>query len=278
MRKYHELLKDILKNGVEKGDRTGIGTKSVFGRQLRFDLSEGFPLVTTKKIHLKSVIYELLWFLKGDTNVAYLRNHGVTIWNEWADDQGNLGPVYGYQWRYWPTPQGDGKIDQISRLIDQIKTNPNSRRLMVTAMNIADYPDESISPNENASNGKMALAPCHAFFQFYVAAGKLSCFLFCRSQDTFLGTPFNWASYALLTHMVAQQCDLQVGDLVWSGGDCHIYLNHMDAVGTLLQRTPYSLPSLKIGRKPQSIFEYEYEDFEVVDYQYHAAIKAKIAV
>ena len=277
MRQYQNLLRDILENGVRKGDRTGTGTLSVFGRQARFDLNQGFPVLTTKRIHLKSVVHELLWFLQGDTNVAYLKEHGVTIWDEWADDKGSLGPVYGYQWRYWPTPDGR-RIDQISNVIDQIRRNPNSRRLMVTAMNIADYPDESLSPSENAARGKMALAPCHAFFQFYVAEGKLGAFVYCRSQDTFLGTPFNWASYALLTHMVAHQCDLGVGDLVWAGGDCHIYLNHLDQVKTLLQRSPYPLPKLEIRRRPASIFDYRYEDFEFVNYQHHAAIKAPIAV
>jgi thymidylate synthase len=277
MRQYHDLLRDILQNGARKGDRTGTGTLSVFGRQARFELDHGFPVLTTKRIHLKSVVYELLWFLQGNTNIAYLKEHGVSIWDEWADDKGNLGPVYGYQWRYWPAPDGR-RIDQISNVIDQIRKNPNSRRLMVTAMNIADYPDESFSPSENAARGKMALAPCHAFFQFYVAEGKLSTFVYCRSQDTFLGTPFNWASYALLTHMVAQQCDLKVGDLVWAGGDCHIYLNHLEQVETLLQRSPYPLPKLEIRRRPASIFDYQYEDFEFVNYQHHAPIKAPIAV
>jgi len=277
MRVYQDLLRDIRDNGVEKLDRTGIGTISVFGRQMRFNLSDGFPVLTTKRIHLKSVIYELLWFLKGDTNISYLNQHGVTIWDEWADENGNLGPVYGHQWRFWPAPDGR-RIDQISQVISQIKKNPNSRRLMVTAMNIAEYPNDGLSPNENAHQGKMALAPCHAFFQFYVANGKLSCFLFCRSQDTFLGTPFNWASYALLTHMVAQQCDLGVGELVWAGGDCHIYKNHLDAVDTLLERKPLPLPRLAIKRRPPTIFDYQYEDFEVLNYQYHPAISAPIAV
>jgi thymidylate synthase len=277
MRLYHDLLRDIRDNGIKKDDRTGIGTRSVFGRQVRFDLSAGFPLVTTKRIHLKSVIYELLWFLMGDTNVGYLNNHGVTIWDEWADEKKNLGPVYGHQWRFWPARNG-GQIDQIAQVVDQIRKNPNSRRLMVTAMNIADYPDDALSPNENAHRGKMALAPCHAFFQFYVANGKLSCFLYCRSQDTFLGTPFNWASYALLTHMVAQQCDLGVGELIWAGGDCHIYKNHLEAVETLLKRPPFPLPRLILKRKPPTIFDYQYEDFEVMNYQYHPAIPVKIAV
>jgi len=277
MQLYHELLKDILTNGVRKQDRTGVGTQSVFSRQARFDLAEGFPVVTTKRIHLRSVIYELLWFLKGDTNIKYLNDHRVSIWNEWADENGNLGPVYGYQWRYWPTPDGR-RIDQISNVIDQIRRNPNSRRLMVTAMNIADYPDDSLTPNENARRGKMALAPCHAFFQFYVANERLSCFIYCRSQDTFLGTPFNWASYALLTHMVAQQCDLGVGELVWAGGDCHIYNNHQDAVRKLLARKPHPLPRLVLKRRPATIYDYQYEDFEVVNYQHHDAIPAPIAV
>lgn len=277
MNQYQELLRDILQNGSRKGDRTGTGTLSVFGRQARFRLADGFPVLTTKRIHLKSVVHELLWFLQGDTNIAYLKDNGVSIWDEWADERGNLGPVYGYQWRYWPAPDGR-RIDQISHVIDQIRKNPNSRRLMVTAMNIADYPDEALSPSQNAAAGKMALAPCHAFFQFYVADGKLSCFVYCRSQDTFLGTPFNWASYALLTHMVAHQCDLAVGDLVWAGGDCHIYSNHLQQVDTLLERKPYPLPKLEIRRRPSSIFDYRYEDFEFVNYQHHAPIKAPIAV
>jgi thymidylate synthase len=277
MRQYQELLRDILKNGAQKGDRTGTGTLSVFGRQARFDLAQGFPVLTTKRIHLKSIVHELLWFLQGDTNVAYLKNNGVSIWNEWADEKGSLGPVYGYQWRYWPAPDGR-RIDQITNVIEQIRKNPDSRRLMVTAMNIADYPDESMSPSDNARRGKMALAPCHAFFQFYVAQGKLSCFVYCRSQDTFLGTPFNWASYALLTHMVAQQCDLQVGDLVWAGGDCHIYSNHMKQVDEVLSRTPYPLPTLSLKRRPPTIFDYRFEDFDFVNYQHHAAVPAPIAV
>jgi thymidylate synthase len=277
MHQYQELLRDILQNGVQKGDRTGTGTLSVFGRQARFDLAKGFPVLTTKRIHLKSVIYELLWFLQGSTNVDFLKKNGVSIWNEWADENGNLGPVYGYQWRYWPSPDGR-RIDQISNVVEQIRKNPNSRRLMVTAMNIADYPDESLAPSENARRGKMALAPCHAFFQFYVAQGKLSCFVYCRSQDTFLGTPFNWASYALLTHMVAHQCDLTVGDLVWAGGDCHIYSNHLEQVREILTREPFPLPTLTFKRRPASIFNYEYEDFEVANYRHHAAIPAPIAV
>jgi thymidylate synthase len=277
MQQYLDLLRDIQANGTQKGDRTGTGTISVFGRQMRFDLSQGFPLLTTKRIHLKSVVHELLWFLRGDTNVQYLRDNGVSIWDEWADEKGDLGPVYGYQWRNWPTPDGR-HIDQIANVVTQIRNNPNSRRILVTAMNIADFPDETVSPQQNVKDGKMALAPCHAFFQFYVADGKLSCQLYCRSQDVFLGTPFNWASYALLTHMIAQQCDLEVGDFVWVGGDCHIYSNHLQQVAQQLERSPYPLPKLVIKRKPASIFDYTFEDFEFVDYQYHPAIKAPIAI
>ncbi|WP_018884303.1 thymidylate synthase [Paenibacillus massiliensis] len=264
MKNYQELLRDILENGVDKGDRTGTGTRSVFGRQLRFDLSKGFPLVTTKRIHLKSVIHELLWFLKGDTNTSYLKEHGVTIWDEWADEEGNLGPVYGSQWRAWETPDGR-HIDQIANVIDSIRNNPDSRRHIVSAWNVAVI-DE------------MKLPPCHFVFQFYVAQGKLSCMLTMRSVDTFLGLPFNIASYALLTHMVAQQCDLEVGEFVWSGGDVHIYSNHMEQVQTQLQREPYPLPNLVIKRKPDSIFDYVYEDFEFENYQHHPGIKAPVAV
>ncbi|WP_028590801.1 thymidylate synthase [Paenibacillus massiliensis] len=264
MKNYQELLRDILENGVDKGDRTGTGTRSVFGRQLRFDLNKGFPLVTTKRIHLKSVIHELLWFLKGDTNTSYLKEHGVTIWDEWADEEGNLGPVYGSQWRAWETPDGR-HIDQIANVIDSIRNNPDSRRHIVSAWNVAVI-DE------------MKLPPCHFVFQFYVAQGKLSCMLTMRSVDTFLGLPFNIASYALLTHMVAQQCDLEVGEFVWSGGDVHIYSNHMEQVQTQLQREPYPLPNLVIKRKPDSIFDYVYEDFEFENYQHHPGIKAPVAV
>jgi thymidylate synthase len=277
MRQYLDLLKDIKQNGTPKGDRTGTGTVSVFGRQMRFDLGEGFPLLTTKKIHTKSVIHELLWFLNGDTNVKYLQENGVSIWDEWADENGNLGPIYGYQWRNWPAPDGR-HIDQISHVLQQIKNNPNSRRMLVTAMNIADFPDEKISPQANVRQGKMALAPCHAFFQFYVVDNKLSCLFYCRSQDTFLGTPFNIASYALLVHMIAHQCDLEAGDLIWTGGDCHIYSNHQEQVETQLSRTPYPLPRLVIKRKPESLFEYRFDDFEFVNYKCHPAINAPIAV
>ncbi|MFM7486874.1 MAG: thymidylate synthase [Cytophagales bacterium] len=264
MKQYNELLRHILATGVTKTDRTGTGTLSVFGYQMRFDLQDGFPLVTTKKLHLRSIIYELLWFLNGDTNIKYLKDHGVTIWDEWADTDGNLGPVYGYQWRSWPGRNGE-TIDQISKVIDQIKNKPHSRRHMVTAWNPADV-------------DQMALPPCHALFQFYVAEGKLSCQLYQRSCDTFLGLPFNIASYALLTHMVAQQCDLQVGDFVWSGGDVHIYSNHLDQVNTQLARETYPLPTLNIKRKPSNIFDYQFEDFEILNYQAHPSIKAPIAV
>ncbi len=277
MKNYLVLLDKILKEGVEKGDRTGSGTRSLFGHQLRFDLTQGFPLVTTKKVHLKSIIHELLWFLKGETNVAYLHEHRVHIWDEWADERGDLGPVYGHQWRSWPTPNGQ-PIDQIKVVIEQLKKTPNSRRIIVSAWNIADLPDESISPQQNVACGKMALAPCHAFFQFYVADGKLSCQLYQRSCDTFLGLPFNIASYALLTHMVAQQCDLAVGDFIWTGGDVHLYLNHLEQANLQLTREPYTLPTLTIKNKPASIFEYSYDDFEIEHYQAHEHIKAQISV
>ena len=264
MRNYLDLMQDILNSGTAKTDRTGTGTKSVFGRQLRFDLSKGFPLVTTKRLHLKSIIYELLWFLNGDTNIKYLNDHGVTIWDEWAGEDGELGPVYGSQWRSWPAPDGR-HIDQITNVLEQIKKKPDSRRHIVTAWNPADV-------------DKMALPPCHALFQFYVSDGRLSCQLYQRSADYFLGVPFNIASYALLTHMVAQQCDLEPGDFVWTGGDVHIYLNHLDQVNLQLSRNPFELPSLQIKRKPSSLFDYQFEDFEIVNYQYHAGIKAPIAV
>lgn len=277
MKQYLQLVEKILNEGQQKGDRTGSGTLSLFGYQMRFDLSQGFPLVTTKKVHLKSIIYELLWFLKGETNTAYLQEHHVSIWNEWADENGDLGPVYGHQWRSWPTPQGE-QIDQIKTIIQQIKQTPNSRRIIVSAWNVADLPDETISPQANVEQGKMALAPCHAFFQFYVADGKLSCQLYQRSCDTFLGLPFNIASYALLTHMVAQQCDLDVGDFIWTGGDVHLYMNHLEQAKLQISRQPYALPRLNIKRKPDSIFEYHYEDFEIQNYQTHAHIKGEISV
>ncbi len=277
MQSYLDLLSNLLNHGNRKGDRTGSGTLSIFGHQMRFNLAEGFPLVTTKKVHLKSIIHELLWFLKGDTNIAYLKQNGVTIWDEWADAEGDLGPVYGAQWRNWPAGNGQC-IDQIAQVVEQIKRAPNSRRMLVSAWNIADLPDESLSPQANVANGKMALAACHALFQFYVADGKLSCQLYQRSCDTFLGLPFNIASYALLTHMIAQQCDLAVGDFVWTGGDVHLYLNHLEQAQLQLSRQPFPLPRLNIKRKPASIFDYRFDDFEIVDYQTHPAIKAPISV
>lgn len=284
MQQYLALLDKILAEGHQKGDRTGSGTLSVFGHQLRFNLAEGFPLVTTKKVHLKSIIHELLWFLNGDTNIAYLKQNGVTIWDEWADTNGDLGPVYGAQWRNWPVGNGEC-IDQITQVVEQIKRTPNSRRMLVSAWNVADLPDESLSPQANVSNGKMALAACHALFQFYVApstgsgqAGKLSCQLYQRSCDTFLGLPFNIASYALLTQMIAQQCDLELGDFVWTGGDVHLYLNHLEQARLQLSRQPLVLPKMLIKRKPASLFDYGFDDFEVIDYQSHPAIKAPISV
>lgn len=264
MKQYLDFLKHIRDYGVEKTDRTGIGTRSVFSYEMRFDLNHGFPLLTTKQLHTKSIFYELLWFLNGDTNVKYLQDHGVRIWNEWADAQGDLGPVYGKQWRRWEA--ADGRIiDQISGVIQQIKTNPDSRRLIVSAWNVGEL-------------HKMALPPCHLLFQFYVAQGKLSCKLIQRSADAFLGVPFNIASYSLLTHMVAQQCDLAVGEFIWSGGDCHLYLNHLEQVDLQLSRQPYSLPQLKIMRKPNSVFDYQFEDFEILNYQAHPHIKAPVAI
>jgi len=267
---YEDFMRHVFTHGVPKMDRTGIGTRSVFGHQMRFDLREGFPLVTTKKVHFKSIALELLWFLRGESNANWLRERGVTIWDEWARADGELGPVYGVQWRSWPTPDG-GHIDQIAQVVRQLKTDPDSRRIIVSAWNVAEIP-------------KMALAPCHAFFQFYVAPGepgqpkRLSCQLYQRSADIFLGVPFNIASYALLTHMLAQQCDLDVGDFVWTGGDCHVYSNHVEQVTTQLARQPYPYPLLRIGRRPPSIFDYAYEDFEILEYESHPAIKAPVAV
>jgi thymidylate synthase len=277
MKQYLDLLQRILDQGVQRGDRTGTGTRSVFGAQLRFDLSKGFPLVTTRKVFYKGVIRELLWFLSGDTNIKYLTDHNVHIWDAWADEKGDLGPVYGAQWRAWQAPDGR-KIDQISHVIEQIKSNPNSRRHLVTAWNPAVLPDEHIKPSENVKNGKAALASCHALFQFYVADGKLSCMLSQRSSDTAVGQVFNQAQYALLTHMVAQQCDLEPGDLVWSGGDCHIYLDQIEGVQEQLKREPRPLPNLIIKRKPASIFEYQFEDFEIAGYDPHPPIKYPVAV
>ena len=264
MRQYLDFLRHIRQHGARKDDRTGTGTLSVFGYQMRFDLAAGFPLVTTKKLHLRSIIHELLWFITGDTNVKYLRDNGVSIWDEWADQDGNLGPVYGKQWRSWPTADGRS-IDQLARVVEQIKGNPNSRRILVSAWNVGEL-------------DQMALLPCHALFQFYVADNRLSCQMYQRSADALLGVPFNIASYALLTHMLAQQCDLEIGDFVWTGGDCHLYLNHLDQTDLQLTRAPHPLPRLAIRRKPPSLFEYAFEDFEILDYHYHPAIKAPIAV
>jgi thymidylate synthase len=264
MRQYHNLMKEVLEKGIQKSDRTGTGTISIFGHQMRFNLAEGFPMVTTKKLHLKSIIQELLWFLKGSTDNNWLKERGVSIWNEWAGPDGDLGPIYGYQWRSWPAP--DGKhIDQIAEVVETLKKNPDSRRMIVSAWNVADIP-------------RMALAPCHAFFQFYVADGKLSCQLYQRSADIFLGVPFNIASYALLTHMMAQQCSLKVGDFVWTGGDCHLYSNHLEQVDLQLSRDFFPLPKLNILRKPDSIFDYEFKDFEITGYESHPAIKAPVAI
>lgn len=277
MKQYLDLLQKILIEGHPKGDRTGSGTLSIFGTQLRFNLADGFPLITTKKLHLKSIIYELLWFLKGETNINYLLENKVTIWNEWADSDGNLGPVYGKQWRSWPTPDGK-QIDQITQLVDQIRQNPNSRRLIVSAWNVAELPDESIKPQENVTQGKMALAPCHVLFQFYVANNKLSCQLYQRSCDTFLGLPFNIASYAILTHMLAQQCNLDVGELIWTGGDVHLYMNHLQQAKLQIRRKPFALPKLKFNRRPESMFDYQFEDITLIDYQAHEHIKAPISI
>lgn len=264
MKQYLDYLKLVLENGVEKYDRTGTGTISLFGHQMRFDLQQGFPMVTTKKLHIKSIVYELLWFLKGSTNVSYLQDNGVRIWNEWADDEGNLGPVYGKQWRSWETTDGR-VVDQITNVIEQIKTNPDSRRHIVSAWNVGDL-------------DKMALPPCHLLFQFHVANNKLSCMLYQRSVDSFLGLPFNIASYSFLTHMIAQQCNLDVGEFIWTGGDCHIYQNHVEQVKLQISREPLPLPTLNIKRKPTSIFDYEFEDFEILNYQSHPHIKGEIAV
>ncbi len=264
MNQYETFMRHVYTNGVNKTDRTGTGTRSVFGYQMRFDLSQGFPMVTTKKLHTRSIFVELLWFLRGDSNVRWLQENGCTIWDEWASPTGDLGPVYGVQWRSWPTPDG-GHIDQITQVIEQIRSTPDSRRLIVSAWNVAEIKN-------------MALPPCHAFFQFYVADGKLSCQLYQRSADIFLGVPFNIASYALLTHMVAQQCGLEVGDFVWTGGDCHIYSNHFEQVALQLSRAPHPYPRLVIQRKPDSLFDYKYEDFVIEDYAHHPHIKAPVAI
>jgi len=277
MRQFLDLLKNILDTGTVRGDRTGTGTKSLFGAQLRFDLSNGFPLVTTRKVFFKGVIYELLWFLAGDTNIKYLVDHNVHIWNAWADENGDLGPVYGAQWRAWRGPDNQ-HLDQITQVIEQIRTNPNSRRHIVSAWNPAVLPDEQVSPQDNVRAGRAALASCHALFQFYVADGKLSCQLYQRSADSPVGLVFNIAQYSLLTHLVAQQCDLQVGDFIWTGGDCHIYVNQFEGVREQLAREPRPLPRLNLRRKPPSILEYRFEDFEILDYNPHPAIKYPVAV
>ena len=264
MQQYLDMMRDVRDNGIRKEDRTGTGTLSKFGHQMRFDLAEGFPVVTTKKLHLRSIIYELLWFLRGDSNIKYLKDNGVSIWDEWADENGELGPIYGVQWRSWPTPDG-GHIDQVAQVVEQINTNPDSRRIMLSAWNVAEIDD-------------MALPPCHCLFQFWVADGRLSCQLYQRSCDVFLGVPFNIASYSLLTHMLAQQTDLKVGDFVWTGGDCHLYLNHLEQADEQLQRVPLPLPRLAIKRRPRSMFDYEYEDFEILNYEAHPHIKAAVAV
>lgn len=274
MQNYLDLLRLIKEEGVVKGDRTGTGTKSIFGHQMRFDLSEGFPMVTTKKLHLKSVVHELLWFINGDTNIKYLNDNGVRIWNEWANDEGELGPVYGAQWRNW---NNEG-IDQLSQVIDQIKKNPNSRRLMVSAWNPSVMPDTSFSFEENVANGKAALPPCHAFFQFYVAGGKLSCQLYQRSADVFLGVPFNIASYALLTLMVAQICDLEPGEFIHTFGDVHLYNNHQEQVDLQLTRDPKPLPTMKLNPEIKSIFDFTFDDFELINYEYHPHIKGAVSV
>lgn len=264
MQQYENFMRHVYENGTLKTDRTGTGTRSVFGYQMRFDLAQGFPLVTTKKLHTKSIFIELLWFLRGDNNAKWLQERGVSIWNEWAGPDGDLGPIYGVQWRSWPKP-GGGHIDQLAQVIEEIKRNPDSRRLIVSAWNVSDIPN-------------MALPPCHAFFQFYVADGKLSCQLYQRSADIFLGVPFNIASYALLTHLVAQQCNLDVGEFIWTGGDCHIYSNHFNQVEEQLSREPYPYPKLTILRRAPSLFDYEYEDFQITEYQAHPHIKAPVAV
>jgi len=277
MNQYLDLMRQLLEHGTVKSDRTGTGTRSLFGHQMRFDLSKGFPLVTTKKLHLKSIVHELLWFLKGETNIAYLKDNGVRIWDEWATEDGELGPVYGKQWRAWPTPEGR-HIDQISQVLEQIRTRPDSRRLIVSAWNVADLPDEGVSPVDNARAGRMALAPCHTFFQFYVADGKLSCQLYQRSADVFLGVPFNIASYALLTLMVAQVTGLEPGDFVHSFGDVHLYSNHLDQAREQLSREPYPLPKMHLNPAVKSLFDFTFEDFTLEGYQAHPHIKAPVAI
>jgi len=278
VQQYLELLQKILDEGEIKEDRTGTGTRSFFGHQMRFDLSQGFPLLTTKKIFFKGVVHELLWFLDGSTDNNQLKKNQVHIWDEWEDENGELGPIYGHQWRHWQDHNSGQTIDQIHNVVDQLKHNPSSRRMIVSAWNVADLPDEHISPQDNVKNQKMALAPCHTLFQFFVSQGVLSCQLYQRSCDTFLGLGFNIASYSLLTHMLAQQCDLDVGDFIWTGGDVHLYLNHTEQAREQLSRQPYALPTLKINRKPDSIYDYVFEDFELVNYQSHPNIKAPISI
>jgi len=277
MKAYLDLMRHVYEHGVEKSDRTGTGTKSIFGHQMRFDLAKGFPLVTTKKCHLKSIIHELLWFIKGESNIAYLSKNGVKIWDAWATESGELGPVYGVQWRNWPAANGE-TIDQLTQLIDDLKNNPDSRRHIITAWNPALLPDTSISPKENAAAGKQALPPCHTLFQFYVLDGKLSCQLYQRSADIFLGVPFNIASYALFTMMIAQVCNLELGDFVHTFGDAHLYLNHMEQVEEQLSREPLALPTMRINPEINSIFDFSFDDFELTDYQAHPHIKAAISV
>jgi thymidylate synthase len=278
VQQYLDLLQKILDEGEVKEDRTGTGTRSFFGHQMRFNLNDGFPLLTTKKIFFKGVVHELLWFLNGSTDNNELKDNGVHIWDEWEDESGDLGPIYGYQWRHWLDQNSGESIDQIQNVIDQLRNNPSSRRIIVSAWNVADLPDESISPQDNVKNNKMALAPCHALFQFFVSQGALSCQLYQRSCDTFLGLGFNIASYSLLTHMLAQQCDLKLGDFIWTGGDVHLYLNHMEQAKEQLSREPYELPKLNIKRNPDSIYDYAYEDFELLNYQCHPHIKAPISI
>lgn len=277
MKMYHDLLADVLENGVKKDDRTGTGTLSVFGRQFRHNLEDGFPLLTTKKLHFKSIINEMIWFLNGDTNIKWLKEHGVSIWDEWATEDGDLGPVYGKQWTAWPTQDGT-TINQIDYVINTLKTNPNSRRILFHGWNVEYLPDESVSPQENARNGKMALPPCHLLYQFYVANNKLSTHLYIRSSDLLLGNPYNLAGASFLTHMLAQQCDLGVGEVVVTMGDAHIYLNHIEQVKLQLSRETRSLPKLKIKRKPESIYDYKFEDFDIVDYDPHPHIPAPVSI
>ncbi len=277
MRQYLDLMRHVMDHGVRKDDRTGTGTLSVFGHQMRFDLQQGFPLVTTKKLHLRSIIHELLWFLRGDTNLAYLHEHGVRIWDEWADENGDLGPLYGYQWRSWPAPEGR-HIDQIAQVVEQIRHNPDSRRIIVSAWNVADLPDEGVSPAENARRGRMALAPCHAFFQFYVAQGRLSCQLYQRSADIFLGVPFNIASYALLTMMIAQVTGLAAGEFIHTLGDAHLYANHLEQAREQLGRAPRRAPQMTLNPAVDDLFAFGFEDFELSGYEPHPSIKAPIAV